>query len=37
MSKSVVSIVKGTQAESMVETALDHLGGVKSLIRQKPP
>jgi uncharacterized protein (DUF362 family) len=33
MSKSVVSIVKGTQAESMVETALDHLGGVKSLIR----
>jgi uncharacterized protein (DUF362 family) len=33
MSKSVVSIVKGTQAESMVETALDHLGGVESLIR----
>jgi uncharacterized protein (DUF362 family) len=33
MSKSVVSIVKGTDAEDMVDSALDHLGGVQSLIR----
>jgi uncharacterized protein (DUF362 family) len=33
MSKSVVSIVKGTDAEDMVDSALDHLGGVESLIR----
>jgi uncharacterized protein (DUF362 family) len=32
MGKSVVSIVKGTDAETMVEQALDHLGGVKSFI-----
>lgn len=33
MEKSVVSIVKGTDAETMVEQAVDHLGGVKSIIR----
>jgi uncharacterized protein (DUF362 family) len=33
MSKSVVSIVKGTDPRAMVEQALDHLGGVQSLIR----
>jgi uncharacterized protein (DUF362 family) len=33
MSKSVVSIVKGSDAENMIESALDHLGGVQSLIR----
>jgi uncharacterized protein (DUF362 family) len=33
MSKSVVSIVKGTEPQEMVEAALDHLGGVTSLIR----
>jgi uncharacterized protein (DUF362 family) len=32
MRKSVVSIVKGTDAETMVEQAIAHLGGVKSLI-----
>jgi uncharacterized protein (DUF362 family) len=35
MSKSVVSIVKGTDVEKMVEEALAHLGGVKALIRPK--
>ncbi len=33
MAKSVVSIVKGTDAEKMVEEALDLLGGVSSLIK----
>lgn len=33
MQKSIVSIVKGTNADRMVEQAVDHLGGVKSLIR----
>ena len=33
MDKSIVSIVKGRDAEAMVERAVDHLGGVKSLIR----
>ena len=33
MEKSIVSIVKGLDPEEMVEQALDHLGGVKSLIR----
>lgn len=33
MAKSVVSIVKGKDPEEMVEEALDHLGGVRSLIR----
>ena len=33
MPKSVVSIVKGTDAEKMVEEALSHLGGVDSLIK----
>ncbi len=32
--KSVVSIVKGEQAQSMVEEALSLLGGVESLIKQ---
>jgi uncharacterized protein (DUF362 family) len=35
MSKSVVSIVKGTDPEAMVEEALSLLGGVKSLIRPR--
>jgi len=34
MPKSIVSIVKGTHVETMVEQALDHLGGVKSLIKR---
>ena len=34
MSKSVVSIVKGDSADRMVEDALNHLGGVKSLIKK---
>ena len=34
MSKSVVSIVKGDDLEKIVEQALDHLGGVKSLIKK---
>jgi len=33
MERSVVSIVKGQGAEAMVEQAVDHLGGVESLIR----
>ena len=33
MAKSVVSIVKGTDAEKMVKEALDLLGGVSSLIK----
>ena len=33
MSKSVVSIAKGTDPEKMVTEALSHLGGVTSLIR----
>jgi len=33
MEKSVVSIVKGTDTEKMVEEALDLIGGVKNLIR----
>ena len=33
MPKSVVSIVKGTDAEKMVEEALSLLGGVSSLIK----
>ena len=35
MSKSVVSIVKGTNPEDMVEEALSLLGGVHSLIKPK--
>lgn len=35
MSKSTVSIVKGTDTNKMVEEALDHLGGIKSLIKPK--
>ena len=35
MTKSIVSIVKGEDAESMVEEALSLLGGVKALIRPK--
>jgi uncharacterized protein (DUF362 family) len=31
--KSIVSIVKGEGAEAMVKQAVDHLGGVKSLIK----
>jgi len=31
MDKSIVSIVKGTDADAMVEEALEHLGGVSSL------
>ena len=34
MSKSIVSIVKGDNADKMVEDALNHLGGVKSLIKK---
>lgn len=34
MEKSVVSIVKGTDAEKMVEEALSYLGGVGSLIKK---
>ncbi len=34
MSKSIVSIVKGTDAKKMVEDALNHLGGVDSLIKE---
>ena len=34
MSKSIVSIVKGTDAYKMVEEALNHLGGVKALIKE---
>jgi uncharacterized protein (DUF362 family) len=34
MSKSIVSIVKGTDASKMVEEALSHLGGVESLIKK---
>ena len=34
MQTSIVSIVKGTDADRMVEQAVDHLGGVKSLIRR---
>ncbi len=34
MAKSVVSIVKGDDPEKMVEDALDHLGGVTSLIKK---
>lgn len=34
MSKSVVALVKGVDAEAMVEQALEHLGGVKSLIKR---
>ena len=33
MSKSIVSIVKGTDAEKMVAEALAHLGGLDSLIK----
>lgn len=33
MAKSIVSIVKGKDPEGMVEQALDHLGGVRSLIK----
>ncbi|MFH1952451.1 MAG: DUF362 domain-containing protein [Pseudomonadota bacterium] len=35
MSKSIVSIVKGSDPVAMVEEALEHLGGVKSLIKRK--
>lgn len=34
MEKSVVSIVKGTDPDKMVEEALNHLGGVGSLIKK---
>ena len=33
MERSIVSIVKGQDAEAMVKQAVDHLGGVESLIR----
>jgi len=33
MDKSIVSIVKGTDPDRMVAQAVDHLGGVRSLIR----
>jgi uncharacterized protein (DUF362 family) len=33
MEKSIVSIVKGTDAEAMVRAAVDHLGGITSVIR----
>jgi uncharacterized protein (DUF362 family) len=33
MSKSIVSIVKGTDAEKMVAAALSHLGGVEAIIK----
>ncbi len=33
MDKSIVSIVKGLDADRMVEQAVDHLGGVKSIIQ----
>jgi uncharacterized protein (DUF362 family) len=33
MEKSIVSIVRGTDPEAMVEQAVDHLGGIRSLIR----
>jgi len=33
MERSIVSIVKGTDAESMVTQAVDHLGGIASIIR----
>lgn len=35
MSKSIVSIIKGSDPVAMVEQALEHLGGVKSLIKRK--
>ncbi len=31
--KSIVSIVKGTDAERMVQQAVDHIGGIKSVVR----
>ena len=34
MTKSIVSIVKGTNASKMVEEALNYLGGVNSLIKE---
>lgn len=34
MAKSIVAIVKGADADAMVEAAVDHLGGVRSLITQ---
>jgi len=34
MSKSIVSIVKGDNAKKMVEEALNHLGGIKALIKE---
>ena len=34
MPTSTVSIVKGTDADCMVEQAVDHLGGIESLIRR---
>ena len=33
MPQTTVSIVKGTDPDRMVEQAVDHLGGVKFLIR----
>jgi uncharacterized protein (DUF362 family) len=33
MEKSIVSILKGTDPEAMAEQAVDHLGGIRSLIR----
>ncbi|MBT6610583.1 MAG: DUF362 domain-containing protein, partial [Deltaproteobacteria bacterium] len=33
MSKSIVSIIKGSDADRMVEQAIDHLGGIESLIK----
>ena len=33
MEKSVVSIVKGTELDEMVEKALAHFGGVKAIIK----
>ncbi len=34
MAKSIVSIVKGIDAEKMVEQAVDHLGGVQAFIKR---
>lgn len=35
MAKSIVSIVKGTDLDEMVEKALDYFGGVKAVIKPK--
>jgi uncharacterized protein (DUF362 family) len=33
MAKSIISIVKGTNPDEMVEKALDYLGGIKTVIK----